>query len=385
MAPHLVHTRVGTNSKTNMRIDNYRVIPNRPPTPKESAFWKKLTAIVVKGLDMEYADVVHAYRQLEEEFINDSGNDVLDPLETKRHIAECILRAAHDAEQPFEVCRDNWDALVELGFSSIDTFCNMAWFYADSCLFNAQYDAGIDVLDMVIAEIHRRLDEPGLICQKEKYYDQELDSLETLREGLIAYKSSEAEGDAWDERRESESDARYEQESSPQGRQKSEIICKLFGASRPIRKNASDLSHAEMVCEYQKAEADFLARVEGDDKIFVPDVHCHFATAILEDAHERHEAFEVCETAWNELIQWGFPDLELRCGATRVYGECCLFNGQPDAGLAVVNPLLVDLQKHIAEGTDTEMPRQRYLRKIARLTKLRDELLALRQPTPPKQ
>ena len=357
-----------------MRIDNYPLIPDRPPTPKESEFWKKLTDILKKELDIEYMDIVHAYRHLEQEFIDDNDDKEIDALETKRRIAETILMAARDHEQPFDVCRDNWNALVELGFSSIDKYSTMCWCYADCCLFNAQYDVGIEVLDGVIAEIHRRLDEPGLICRREKYYDQELDNLETLREGLLAYQSSEAEGDAWDERREAASDARYEQDWSPQGRQKNEIVCKLFGASWPIRKNVSERSFAEIVREYQNAEAGFLAQLPAGDDSFVLDVHCHFATVILEDAYTRHEAFEVCQTAWNELVRWGLGDLEHRCSVTRLYVNCCLLHCQPDAGLAVVEPLIKKLQTDIEEGTDTEMPRRRYPRNIVRLEKLRNEL-----------
>jgi hypothetical protein len=365
------------NTQVTMQIDNYPVIPDRPPTPKESQFWTRLTDILRKQLDMKYADLVDAYRQLEQEFVHDSDDDALDTRETKRHIAECILVAAHDHEQPFEVCRDAWNMLVELGFSNLHSFANKAWFYAQCCLFNAQYEVGLGVVDAAIAEIERRLDEPNLICRAETFYDHELNSLDPLREGLVAYKSSKAEGDAWNERREAEFDAQPDQQWTPQEREKTEIVSGLSRTSWRIKKNASRRSHAEMVNEYQQAEADFLARLEGDNKTFEPDVRSHFATAILEDAYERHEAFEICQTAWNELVRWGFPDLELQCGATRVYGECCLFNRQPATGIVAIESALAELQRHIAKGIFTAMPQRRCERKIARLEKLRDKLHAL--------
>lgn len=358
-----------------MRIDNYTRDLNSPLDPKEVAFCRKFEAILVGALEMEYGDVVRAFRQLEDEFVHRVDYNEWEVLETQRRIAEGILCVAHDAEQPFDVCRNNWNALVELGFSSIEMFCNMAWFYADCCLLNAQYDTGLEVLDMVVEEIHRRLEVPGLTSHAEKYYDTELDHLGTLREGLNAYKSSEAEGNAWDERRDAESEA---QESSAQERQKNEIICKLFSATKPLRATSSDRGFDELVAEYRRAEAGFLERLESGDELFVPDVRRHFATTILEEAQQRHAPLEVCNAAWNELVRWGFGDLEHRCAVTRVYAECCLFNQQPDAGLAVVEPLLAKIQNDVDEGTDKQMSRQRYSRKIAHLTKLRDELLALK-------
>jgi hypothetical protein len=360
-----------------MQIDNYPVIPDRPPTPKESQFWTRLTDILRKQLDMKYADLVDAYRQLEQEFIHDSDDDALDTRETKRHIAECILVAAHDHEQPFEVCRDAWNMLVELGFSNLHSFANKAWFYAHCCLFNAQYEVGLEVIDEAIAEIERRLDEPNLICRAETYYDHELNSLDPLREGLVAYKSSKAEGDAWNERREAEIDAHPDQQRTPQEREKTEIVCDLSRMSWRIKKNASSRSHAEMVSEYHNAEADFLARLEGDNKTFEPDVRSHFATAILEDAYERHEAFEICQTAWNELVRYGFADLGHRCAATRIYAESCLFNRQPDEGLAVVEPLLAELGEHRDGNASMGIRPEFYTRKISRLERLRDALRAL--------
>lgn len=360
-----------------MQIDNYPVMPDKPPTPKENQFWKRLADIARKQLDMEYADLIDAYRQLEQEFVHDRDDNALDTLETKRHIAECILVAAHDHEQPFEVCRDAWNMLVELGFSNLHSFANKAWFYAHCCLFNAQYDVGLAVIDEAIAEMERRLDEPNVICRFEAFYDHELNSLDTLREGIVAHKSSKAEGDAWSERREAEIDAQPGPPWTPEEKKRIEISSDLSRESWSIRKTAASSSHAEMVSEYHNAEADFLARLEGDNKTFEPDVRSHFATAILEDAYERHEAFEICQTAWNELVRYGFADLGHRCAATRIYAESCLFNRHPDEGLAVVEPLLAELGEHRDGNAAMGIRPEFYTRKISRLERLRDALRAL--------
>ena len=373
----LAITELDTTSvgKRTMRIDNHILDPDRAPTPKEVEFWNKLSAILVRELDMPYGDIVRAFRQLEEEFAHHAGYNEWEVLETKRRIAECMLRAAHDAEQPFDVCHDNWNALVELGFSSIETFCNNAWFYADCCLCNGHHDAGIEVVDMVIAEIERRLEEPGLTRQAEEYYDGQLIRLGTLREGLVAYKSSEAEGQAWEERQDAEMEAR--QDPTAWEQKEIELRCRLFNVMNRVRKTSDERSFAEMVCAYRQVEADFLTQLESGDGFFVPSVRRHVAAAILEQAQKLHEPFDVCRDAWNELLRWGLGDLTDRCAQTRTYAECCRYHRQHDVGFGIVEPLLAELQKHISGGSDSEMPRHRYPREIALLTNLRDQLKAL--------
>lgn len=190
-----------------MKIDNQPVIPNRPPTQLEKDFWDKLTAILLKEEELPYAESVRAYRQLEAEFVN-QATDSGATLDINRPIAETIFSAGCRQQQPFEVCRDNWNVLVELGFSNVATYCSMAWHYVDACVYSAQYEVGLEMIDMVTTEIQCRLEDPALTKQANDFYHGQLLNFGILRERLIAYKSSEAEGIAWDERREAEIDAR---------------------------------------------------------------------------------------------------------------------------------------------------------------------------------
>jgi hypothetical protein len=64
--------------------------------------------------------------------------------------------------------------------------------------------------------------------------------------------------------------------------------------------------------------------------------------------------------------------------ACSVTVECCQNNGEFDAGLAVVEPLLAELQRQVNTGTDDDMASDSYPEEIARLEKLRDELQAQR-------
>ncbi len=178
--------RVLTLLGTSIRIDDNRLDPKRPPNPKEDAFCDEAEAILVKEAKMEYADVVRAYRQIEEKFVNHAGYDDREVLETKRRIAESIFTAGCRQEQPFEVCRDNWNALVDLGFSTIETFSNMTWFYADCCLLHRQYEMGLALVEPLIAEFETALADPTCTEQAKRFYNQELEPLRKIRDELAS-------------------------------------------------------------------------------------------------------------------------------------------------------------------------------------------------------
>lgn len=358
-----------------MRIDNHLLDPDRTADPREFRFSRRVEAILVKTPMMTYAEVVHAYQALEAEFIQDAGYNEWEALETKRRIAEAMLQSAHMLEQPFETCRDNWNALVELGFSSIQTLCNMAWLYVDSCLFHAHYDAGLEVIDTVFAEIHRRLEEPSITREAEEYYDQEITSFGKLHDGLVAHLSSEAEGIAWDERRETAADSH--EEPSPEQRLQIELMIRLSKVISQVRRSSSERSFSENVDAYRQAEADFIAQFQPTESFYQVEVRRQILYGILEESYKRRQPFEVGCNVWDEVVQCGFAKLTDRCAITRLYAGYCLFNQQRNAGIAVIEPLLAELRTHIDEGTNTEMPVQRYPREIARLEKLRDELRAL--------
>ena len=372
-----VRTEIVGSNRTTMKIDNYPHIRDRPTTPKESEFWKKLTAILVKEPDMEYADVVHAYRQLEDEFVKRADEGEVDALETKRHITERILRAAHDAEQPFDVCRDAWNALVELGFSSIDTYCNMAWFYAKSCMFNGQYDTGIDVLDLVSTEIHRRCDEPGLIKWKKDHFDEELTTLGKLRDGLVAFQTSEEDGIAWNDRNDAADDAGEAHWMKREGRTR-ELDSELGEAIDAISNASWRRSFAETNRDYRQLEADFVTRLQGSDVFFIPETKRRIRSAILMDAHKHKQPFDVCRDAWNDLGPLEFRNILQKSAMAWFYADCCAFNKEPHAGLAVVEPLIAELRKLSHEDTDAD-ELESYQAGLARLERLRDKLQAIPQ------
>ena len=132
-----------------------------------------------------FVDMVKAYRMIEAEFVPRIGDEIF-VLETRRRIAEAILRQAHSTEQPFQVCQDAWNDLVSLGFTNMERRSTMTWFYADCCLLEGQFDAGLAVLEPLIADTIRQIEEPTRSDRSVEALKEELARLEELRDELKA-------------------------------------------------------------------------------------------------------------------------------------------------------------------------------------------------------
>lgn len=315
---------------------------------------------------------VQQYRQIEAELVEQAGEDALLVLETKRRIAEWIIKAAWRDDVPFEQLQDAWNELLALGFTDGDKKHEMVFFYADYCLNNGCYDAGLGVIEPAIAEFEEWLRGAVLKPKQRKFHEEELERQRFLRDGLVALRSGGAEAEAWLEREEA-------RQASPQKQREDELGLELYRAMKPIFAIAADRSFAEVERAYREVETNFLARLQPGDELFEPRVRERITNAIFAAAHEHRESFEVCRDLWSQLHPWDFGHLEHRCVMVRRYAECCLFNRQSDAGLAVVEPLIAELQQHIDAGTDEDMPSERYPAEVGRLQKLRDELKAIAQ------
>jgi hypothetical protein len=155
---------------------------------RDRAFAKAVEAILVQEPDMSFSEVVWKYRNIEVEFVADAPDDEIDVLETRRRIAERILSAAHSHDQSFEVCNEAWNNLVRLGFTNTYQESMMTWFYADCCLMNEKPEAGIAVLEPLIADFEGRLKQPNV--KGASFYQQELTRLHKLLTELITLRDA---------------------------------------------------------------------------------------------------------------------------------------------------------------------------------------------------
>ena len=132
---------------------------------------------------------------------------------------------------------------------------------------------------------------------------------------------------------------------------------------------------AEAVDDHRRLEAEFVARA-GDNESTVLDTRRRIAETILSLAREKHAPFEVCREAWNEVVRLGFTDLGDRCNACRFYGDCCAYDEKPDEGLAVVEPLLAELERGLEEAKAAQQCTDFYEYELEILSDLRGALLA---------
>ncbi len=149
-----------------------------------NALAKETEFVLATAHTRPFAEGVHQYRQIEVKFVDSCAGDESLTLETRRRIAEMILREANIHEQPFQICQNAWNELVDLGFSNNAVASTMAWYYGECCLFNEEFDAGTTALEPVMTELRRRINEPTTSWRT--YHQDGLARLEKLYDELKA-------------------------------------------------------------------------------------------------------------------------------------------------------------------------------------------------------
>jgi hypothetical protein len=135
------------------------------------------------------------------------------------------------------------------------------------------------------------------------------------------------------------------------------------------------LSFEEMVEEYGKIEVELVEQA-GDDEFNIVETRRRIAEWILTAAFMRDQPFQVCERSWNHLLDVGFSSLHMKCSMSCTYVDCCLENEHNEVGLAVVEPVIVELERWLAEATLEPNWRSDYERLLAALKKRVDKLKA---------
>jgi len=159
---------------------------NRTLEPEEVAFTQRIHAVFLREKDLSFEEAVCEYRRVEAEFVEAAGNDEWDVVETKRRISEWLLRLALRADQPHEVCREFWHELIQRGFSNDEQRYIFTCIYARCCQMNGEFDAGIAVLEPLIAEAEQALAETTLTPDNRAFYEANLQLDRKIRDELKA-------------------------------------------------------------------------------------------------------------------------------------------------------------------------------------------------------
>ncbi|HVK65444.1 MAG TPA: hypothetical protein VM694_13265 [Polyangium sp.] len=300
-----------------------------------------------------FTDVVREYRRVEAEFVARWNDDAHFVLETRRRIAEAILCAAHDHHPPLEVCREAWNDLVRLGFTDLFTRRTMTWFYADCCRYDEQFEEGLAVLDPLIAELERALEENKAAQKSTGFYEQELETLCDLKGALLAQQRGLIDPERSTRRLDEANPPTPEEERSDALWDEFSEAClavwKTFARTR-------ERSFADVAADYRRVEADFTARAREDEAAqdLLLSVKKDIADARFKAATMLEQPFEVCREAWDEVVRLGFPDLWEQCQMAGMYAGACLRTHKPEEGLAVLEPLLAELER----GLEAELQRR---------------------------
>jgi len=339
------------------RTNQENEMQNVDTTNDDEACIRRIMAVFARKHEMSFDDVVCQYREIEAEFVARAGDDEAKVLERKQSITNHLLMDAENSDQPHEVCREIWEELVQRGFMSRDLKHTLSNSYARCCQWNGEFDAGLAVLEPLVAELESLLAQTTLTPNERAFCKQFLEIHTPIRDELEAGIRARLVGrrGKW----------------TPD-----EIALTQRMNAVYVREHRNGLSFEDALGEYRQIEAEFVERVGHDASQSEETKRC-ITASILQSAYEHEQPHEVCRTIWEELAQLGFSDKRMHLDIVDLYVACCLFNGEPDAGLAVVEPLLAELQQHVDAGTDEDMPSERYPEEIALLADLRDQLNAL--------
>lgn len=109
-----------------------------------------------------------------------------------------------------------------------------------------------------------------------------------------------------------------------------------------------EMSFEEVVRQYRMLEAEFVA-LAGDDEALVVQRRQSITNHLLMDAQNAEQPHHVCHAIWDELMLRGFMSTDLRHSLSNCYARCCQLNGEFKAGLAVIEPLIAELEELLAQ------------------------------------
>ncbi len=135
------------------------------------------------------------------------------------------------------------------------------------------------------------------------------------------------------------------------------------------------MSFEEVVRQYRQIEAEFVERA-GDNEHHVVETKRRITEWLLSEAERSKQPHDVCREIWEELVQRGFSDQFQRQMKSSGYVRCCQHNGEFDAGAAVLEPLIAELEQWLQDPTLAPEMRNFWEHTLASDYKLRDELKA---------
>jgi len=154
--------------------------------PEEVAFTDEISQVTLRLMELTFEEAVREYRRIETKFVARAESDEEDVRDIQRRVTAKILGAARGNEQPHEVCRAIWEELVQRGFSDREQKSIFTGIYARCCQMNGEFDAGLAVLEPLIAESEQWLEHAILTPELRAYWEHDLAIDYKIRDELKA-------------------------------------------------------------------------------------------------------------------------------------------------------------------------------------------------------
>ena len=166
----------------------------RGPTPEQkhrdelnNKLFGAIKKIADESSQASFTEIEQRYRQLETEFRESlQPDDESFAQESKRRITQTLFRRACELHQPFDVCRDLWDALQPWDFGNLEDKCTMTRLYAECCLLHGQSEVGLAVVEPLLAHLQHQVATGTDEDMGEGNYPKEIGLLEKLHQQLEA-------------------------------------------------------------------------------------------------------------------------------------------------------------------------------------------------------
>jgi hypothetical protein len=158
-------------------------------TNENAAFWQDFRTETKKHAKSirnspSLDDLVRDYKTMEAGFISRAKGKSTLILETKRCIAECLLRAAIIRNEPFEVADKLFSDLCEIGFVNVQVKLDVYMIFARYSSWSGHIDEGIVMLRQLVSEMEdqRRRQKKSLFTRAINYVTPLIEELTRQKE-----------------------------------------------------------------------------------------------------------------------------------------------------------------------------------------------------------
>ena len=175
-----------------MQLDDLRTEAARCADPLILELAKAIDTLSTEMADADIREYKVAIDQLEEAFVARAGDDEARIREIKWRTTYALFESLPD-EVRFASCQACFDELIRLGFDDLARQCDATWLYGNHCLSHDQLEAGHAVVDPLLADLRKRLEDPNVTDEIARQCRLQLPRLQDVLEKREPYRGDGSE------------------------------------------------------------------------------------------------------------------------------------------------------------------------------------------------